>query len=255
MKCVILAGGLGTRLSEETNLKPKPMVEIGNMPIIWHIMKHLSFYGVKEFIICGGYKSQTLKEFFMNYHIHNSEITVKVRSGEVMVKESNVEDWEVTIIDSGVDTGTGGRILSAAHQLGDKPFLLTYGDGLSDVNITELISFHKKWGLPATVTTVQPKGRYGRMKIAGNVVQSFSEKTDNIDTWINGGFFILEPEVLSLISDKKDSWEEEPMKILASTGKLAAFKHFGFWQSMDTLREKNLLEELWNNGNAPWKVW
>ncbi len=255
MKAVILAGGLGTRLSEETMVRPKPMVEIGDMPIVWHIMKHLSHYGIKEFIICAGYKSSLIRDFFLNFRFYHSDIQIDCQRGNVQLLTKELEEWKVTIVDSGIDTSTGGRLLSIKEYIKDEDFLMTYGDGLSNVNICRLIEEHQKRETLATVTAVKPKGRYGHLFVQDGKVESFHEKDADAESWINGGYFILNPQCLDFIEDSNTHWEQGPMQKLAASKQLSAFMHSGFWQSMDTLREKLYLEELWNSGNAPWKVW
>ena len=255
MKAVILAGGLGTRISEESQLRPKPMIEIGGKPILWHIMKHLSVSGIDEFIICLGYKGYMIKEFFANYFIHTSDITVDTRNDSIQVHRNSTESWKISLIETGDQTLTGGRLKRIGEFLDDEPFLFTYGDGVSNVDISELTKFHNAHGLEATLTAVQPPGRYGALVMDGLNVVEFKEKPQGDNSWINGGFFVLNPTVLDLIVGDQTSWEEAPLEQLARSGNLAAFKHQGFWQPMDTLRDKNLLESLWNEGNAPWKTW
>jgi glucose-1-phosphate cytidylyltransferase len=257
MKAVILAGGLGTRLSEETDLKPKPMVEIGGKPILWHIMKTYSAHGVKDFVICCGYKGYMIKEYFANYFLHQSDVTFCMKDNSMQVHQNNAEPWTVTLVDTGENTLTGGRLKRVKDYLKDeKVFCFTYGDGVGNVDITQLIQFHKSHGKQATLTATRPPGRYGALKFGTkNLVERFQEKPEGDGSWINGGYFVLNPKVLDLISDDQISWEEEPLAQLAKQGELAAFQHAGFWQPMDTLREKNLLNELWNAGKAPWKVW
>ncbi|AIQ26372.1 glucose-1-phosphate cytidylyltransferase [Paenibacillus sp. FSL H7-0737] len=255
MKAVILAGGLGTRLSEETVLKPKPMVEIGGSPMLWHIMKVYSSYGINEFIICLGYKGYLIKEFFANYYMHTSDVTFDFRTNEMQIHKNNSESWKVTLVDTGEHTLTGGRLKKVQQYVGDEAFCFTYGDGLSDVNILELVDFHKHENHLATVTAVRPPGRFGAFEFHKNEIIGFQEKPMGDGNWINGGFFVLEPEVFDLISGDNTTWEEEPMEKLAKSGELSAFMHEGFWQPMDTLRDKNKLEEMWNTGTAPWKVW
>lgn len=254
MKAVILAGGLGTRLSEETTLRPKPMVEIGGRPILWHIMKHYSAHGVNEFIICLGYKGYFIKEYFANYFLHKSNVTFDLRNNRMDIHDSHSEPWKVTLVDTGESTMTGGRLKRVSSFL-DDDFCFTYGDGLSDVNIKELINFHKKEKRLATVTAVQPPGRFGALEISGSEVKGFREKPRGDGSWINGGFFVLSPKVIDFIKDDSISWEQEPMMQLAAKGELSSYVHNGFWQPMDTLREKSQLEELWNSGKAPWKIW
>lgn len=257
MKAVILAGGFGTRISEESGVRPKPMVEVGGRPILWHIMKHLSTYGIKEFVILCGYKSHMIKDYFANYHLHKSDITYDLGTHSMLVHKNGAEDWKVTLLETGENTMTGGRIKKAKAHLGNETFFLTYGDGVSDVDIRKLIAFHKAGKTLATVTAVQPGGRFGALsfKGAGPKVTGFREKDQQDGGWINGGFMILEPKVLDLIEDDSTVFEQGPMKKLAEMGKLQAYLHNGFWQCMDTLRDKNLLESLWNAGKAPWKVW
>jgi len=255
MKCVILAGGLGTRLSEETSTKPKPMVEIGGMPILWHIMKIYSQHGVNEFVICAGYKGYVIKEYFANYFLHMSNITFDMSTNKMEVHENNSEPWKVTIIDTGDNTMTGGRIKRIKEYVGDNTFCMTYGDGVCDVNISELLSFHKEETKWASVTAVQPAGRFGAIKMDGTTITSFEEKPEGDGAWINGGFFVLEPEVFDLIDGDETIFEREPMERLAAKRQIAAFKHKGFWRPMDTLRDKRYLEEKWESGKAPWKTW
>lgn len=257
MKAVILAGGLGTRLSEETELKPKPMIEIGNKPILWHIMKIYSSHGVNDFIICCGYKGYVIKEYFANYFLHMSDVTFSMKDNSINVHQNNAEPWTVTLIDTGENSMTGGRLKRVADYIkDDEAFCFTYGDGVSDINITELIEFHKSHGKLATLTATRPPGRYGALKIIDDgVVDHFQEKPDGDGSWINGGFFVLSPEVITLIKDDTTSWEGEPLVNLASRKELLAFKHEGFWQPMDTLRERNQLNNLWDSGKAPWKSW
>ncbi len=255
MKTVILAGGLGTRISEETHLKPKPMVEIGGKPIMWHIMKMYSHYGINEFIICLGYKGYVIKEYFANYFLHMSDVTFDMKHNRMEVHQQNAEPWRVTLVDTGENTMTGGRLKRVAEYVKDEEaFCFTYGDGVADINIKEQIEFHKSHGKKATVTSVLPPGRYGALDMDGDHVNGFIEKPRGDGGWINGGFFILSPEVIPLIKDDTTSWEAGPLEALASEGDLMAFKHKGFWQAMDTLRDKNHLEDLWQK-NPPWKVW
>ncbi len=256
MKVVILAGGLGTRLSEETDTKPKPMVEIGGKPIIWHIMKLYSQYGFNDFIICAGYKGYIIKEYFCNYFLHHSSITVNLASNSVEFHNSSSEPWKVTIADTGVDSMTGGRIKRIQEYVGNETFMLTYGDGVSNVNIPELLTFHKTSGKKATLTTVQPSGRFGSLSLdANNNVASFMEKPKGDGGWINAGFFVLEPSVFDLIEGDSTIWEREPLEMLAKEGELNAFKHHGFWKPMDTLKDKTDLNEMWGLGKADWKIW
>lgn len=255
MKCVLLAGGLGTRLSEETATKPKPMVEIGGRPIMWHIMKMYSQHGVNEFIICAGYKGYVIKEYFANYFLHMSNITFDMSTNDMRIHENNAEPWKVTIVDTGDGTMTGGRLLRVKDYIGDETFCFTYGDGVSNVDITKLIEFHKKKDKWATVTAVQPPGRFGAIKMDDTTITSFEEKPQGDGGYINGGFFVLEPDVLDLIDDESMIWEREPMERLAEKRQIEAFTHDGFWRPMDTLRDKNHLEDLWNTNKAPWKSW
>ena len=256
MKVVILAGGYGTRLSEETHLKPKPMVEIGGMPILWHIIKMYSTYDIKEFVICCGYKGYIIKEYFSNYFLHMSNVTFDMADNKMLIHKKNVEDWKITLVDTGQNTMTGGRLKRVEEFINNETFGFTYGDGLSDVNINDLIKSHKASNKLATITAVQPKGRYGSLLIKGDKeVLGFQEKVAGDGGWVNGGFFILEPEVLNLIKDDQTTWEQEPLNELANTNQLNAFKHKGFWQPMDTLREKNQLQEMWDRNEAPWKLW
>jgi glucose-1-phosphate cytidylyltransferase len=255
MKAVILAGGLGTRLSEETSLKPKPMVEIGGMPILWHIMKCYSYYGVNDFVICLGYKGYVIKEFFANYFLHMSNVTFDMKNNKMEVHQASAEPWRVTLVDTGEDTMTGGRLKRVASYLGEEEFCFTYGDGLADIDIRALIKFHKSHGTLATVLSVKPPGRFGSLEIDGKTVKSFIEKPKGDGGMINGGFFVLSPKVIDYITDDTTTWEQEPLKKLAKKGQLSAFTHTGFWQPMDTLRDKILLQSLWEEGKAPWKTW
>lgn len=254
MKAVLLAGGLGTRIAEETVLRPKPMVEIGGKPILWHIMKSYSAHGINDFVICAGYKGYVIKEYFANYFLHMSDVTFDMAHNKMEVHRRNAEPWRVTIVDTGEATMTGGRLARVREHI-DGTFCFTYGDGVSDVNITELLAFHKKAGLKATVTAVQPPGRYGALEIENDTVHAFREKPAGDGAFINGGFFVLEPSCIDLVDGDACIWERKPLETLAATGQLAAYKHTGFWQPMDTLREKQHLEELWASGKAPWKVW
>jgi len=256
MKAVILAGGLGTRISEETHLKPKPMIEIGGKPVLWHIMKLYSAHGVNDFIICCGYKGYIIKEYFANYFLHMSDVTFDMVGNEMEVHQRNAEPWRVTLVDTGDETLTGGRLKRVASYLNDEEaFCFTYGDGVADIDITSLIAFHKAHGLEATVTAVQPPGRYGALEMDGDRVTGFAEKPRGDGGFINGGFFVLAPRCIGLISGDSCSWENEPLVALAKSGRLAAYSHHGFWQPMDTLRDKNHLEQLWESGTAPWKIW
>jgi glucose-1-phosphate cytidylyltransferase len=256
MKAVILAGGLGTRISEETHIKPKPMIEIGGKPILWHIMKSYSAHGVNDFIICCGYKGYIIKEYFANYFLHMSDVTFNMSKNEMEVHHQKAEPWEVTLIDTGDNTLTGGRLKKIASYLQDEEaFCFTYGDGLADLDITAELAFHKQHGKLATIMAVQPPGRYGALQIEKASVKKFIEKPRGDGGFINGGFFVLSPKCLELIEGDDMSWESRPLKELSQQGQLMAYEHKGFWQPMDTLRDKNLLDELWNSGNAPWKTW
>jgi glucose-1-phosphate cytidylyltransferase len=257
VKVVILAGGLGTRLSEETVLKPKPMVEIGDMPILWHIMKIYSAHGFNDFVICLGYKGYVIKEYFTNYFLHKSDVTINLKENRLQVHDSNAEPWNITLVDTGLETMTGGRIKRIAPHLNNEPFLLTYGDGVSDVNITEELAFHKAHGQLCTVTAVQPSGRFGALNLGPNdEIHSFMEKPKGDGAWINGGFFICEPGVLDYIKGGDMTiWEGEPMESIARDGQMNAYKHHGFWKPMDTLRDKMELDSSWKSNQAPWKTW
>ena len=256
MKVVILAGGLGTRISEESHLRPKPMIEIGGRPIMWHIMKIYRHYGLREFIVCLGYKGYFVKEYFANYFLHSSDFTVEVGTGRINYHDSQGDDWKVTLVDTGESTLTGGRLKRvASHLERDEPFCLTYGDGVADINIGELIAFHRSHNRKATLTSVTPPGRYGALTLSNNRVVSFTEKPPGDAGLINGGFFVLDKSVLDYISDDSTSWEGEPLERLAKDGELYAFHHSGFWQPMDTMRDKIRLEALWSTGAPPWKVW
>ena len=256
MKAVILAGGLGTRLQEETVSKPKPMVEIGGMPIIWHIMKIYSSYEINDFIVCCGYKGYMIKEYFKNYLLHQSDITIHLNENKIEIHKNDSESWKVTLIDTGENTMTGGRIKRIKDLIADKDFCLTYGDGLSDVNINDLIDFHKKSGKEATLTAVYPPGRFGALHINNiNQVKRFVEKPRGDGAFINGGFFVLSPSVIDRIEGDQTIWEQEPLSTLANDNQLMAFQHNGFWQPMDTLRDKDTLENLWKSKNPPWKIW
>ena len=255
MKAVILAGGLGTRLSEETHLKPKPMVEIGNKPILWHILKIYSSYGINDFIICLGYKGYLIKEYFANYCLHTSDVTFDLKNEDIIIHRREAEEWKVTLVDTGELTLTGGRLLRVKNYLNKEPFCFTYGDGVGDINISKLLENHYKSNKLATLTAVQPPGRYGALELVGDSVRSFKEKPVGDNSWINGGFFVLNPSVIDFISNDQCMWEDEPLKKLAQKGELNAYKHYGFWQPMDTLRDKKYLQEQWENGSAPWKIW
>jgi glucose-1-phosphate cytidylyltransferase len=256
MKAVILAGGLGTRISEETHLKPKPMVEIGGRPILWHILKIYSHYGVNEFVICCGYKGYVIKEYFANYFLHMTDVTFHMKLNTMEVHHQKAEPWQVTLVDTGEASMTGGRLRRVREYIGDETFCFTYGDGVADVDIGALINFHRQHGRQATLTAVQPPGRYGALQLeADDTVHGFREKPEGDGGWINGGFFVLEPEVIDRIEGDGTTWEQEPLKSLARDGQLSAYHHKGFWQPMDTLRDRVHLEELWTAGKAPWKVW
>jgi glucose-1-phosphate cytidylyltransferase len=255
MKVCILAGGLGTRLSEETSVKPKPMVEIGGQPILWHIMKGYAAFGFKEFVIALGYRGDIIKDYFVNYRLRNHSLTVALSSGEVTVHDGESLDWTVHLLDTGLNTQTGGRIKRLAEYIGDEPFMLTYGDGVANLNINDLLAFHHKHGRLATVTAVRPPARFGSMVFSGDIITQFEEKPQIGEGWINGGFFVLNPAVGNYIEGDLTLWEQEPMERIAAEGQLAAFRHTGFWQCMDTLRDKRLLDTLWQTGEAPWKVW
>ncbi len=254
MKAVILAGGLGSRLSEETIVRPKPMVELGGMPVLWHIMKIYSHYGLNDFVVCLGYKGYVIKEYFANYFMHMSDITINLRNNELKVHQSMSEPWTVTLVDTGETTMTGGRLKRVRQHI-DDTFCFTYGDGLSNVNITDLVAFHRQQGTQATLTAVQPPGRFGVIDFNEEKVSAFHEKPSGEGGWVNGGFFVLEPEVIDTIEGDTTSWEREPLEQLAQAGQLSAYKHSGFWQPMDTLRDRTYLEALWTSGQAPWKVW
>ena len=254
MKAVILAGGFGTRLSEETVVRPKPMVEVGGHPMLWHIMKIYSHHGINDFVVCLGYKGYMIKEYFANYHLHMSDVTFDLSTGTAEIHQNTAEPWRVTLVDTGEHSMTGGRIKRIQNYI-DDTFCLTYGDGVSDVDITSLVEFHKKQKTYATVTAVQPPGRYGAIDIHGDRVMSFKEKPSGDGGWVNGGFFVLEPEIFNYIAGDFIPWEADPLENISREGQLAVYKHHGFWQSMDTLRDKNYLESLWSSNKAPWKVW
>jgi glucose-1-phosphate cytidylyltransferase len=256
MKAVILAGGLGTRLSEETGTKPKPTVEIGNMPMLWHIMKIYSHHGINDFIICLGYKSFMVKEFFMDYYLHRSDVTIDIRTRSLTMHHNNTEPWMVTLVDTGEPTATGGRIKRVAKYLNNETFCLTYGDGISDINISKEIEFHRSHGKLATLAAVHPPGRFGALVLdKQSGVNRFEEKIEGEDSWINAGFFILEPQVLNYIEGDDTSWESTPLQNLAREQQLIAFRHLGFWMPMDSLRDRITLDNLWKSGSAPWKIW
>lgn len=257
MKAVILAGGLGTRLSEETAIKPKPMVEVGGQPILWHIMKSYSHHGINDFVICCGYKGYVIKEYFANYFLRMSDVTFDMCSNQMNVHSGYAEPWRVTLVDTGENTMTGGRLKRVREHVGNETFCFTYGDGVSNVNITELIQFHKDQGSLATLTAVQPEGRFGAISLGQEQtrISQFHEKPEGDGAWINGGYFVLEPDVIDYIADDSVMWEHDPLKKLAHNGQLSAYKHEGFWQPMDTLKDRNYLEKLWKEEKAPWKVW
>ncbi len=255
MKAVILAGGLGTRISEETLVKPKPMVEVGGKPILWHIMKIYSAHGINDFVVCCGYKGYVIKEYFANYFLHMSDVTFDMLHNKMEVHQNNAEPWRVTLVDTGDETMTGGRLGRVREYVGKEDFCFTYGDGVSDVNITDLVDSHRKSRLKATLSAVQPPGRFGALNLDKNKISSFQEKPVGDGGWVNGGFFVCSPEVLDYIDGDKTVWEKEPLEALAVEGELGAYFHHGFWQPMDTLRDKNHLEELWAANEAPWKVW
>ena len=254
MKAVILAGGLGTRISEESHLKPKPMIEIGGMPILWHIMKIYSHHGITDFIVCLGYRGYAIKEYFANYFLHTSDVTFDMVSNRMEVHERHAEPWRVTLVDTGPDTLTGGRLKRVQRYIDDETFCFTYGDGVTDLDIGATVEFHRAHGRQATVTAVQPPGRYGSLHLQGAAVRNFQEKPAGDGAWINAGFFVLEPSIFQHLEGDQSSWETTPLQELAQEDQLRAYQHKGFWQAMDTLRDKTQLEELWQ-GNAPWKVW
>lgn len=257
MKAVILAGGLGTRLAEETVVRPKPMVEIGGRPILWHIMKIFSRHGINDFVVCCGYKGHVIKEFFSNYMLHSSDVTFDIKANEMQVHQNGAEPWRVTLAETGQDTMTGGRLKRVADYIGNETFCFTYGDGVADVDIGRLVRFHWDHGKLATLTATQPPGRFGAFRLSANDarITSFHEKPDGDGAWVNGGFFVLEPQVLDYIEGDATVWEAEPLERLAQDGDLCAYRHHGFWQPMDTLRDKQYLEDLWRSNRAPWKVW
>ena len=256
MKVIILSGGMGTRISEESHLKPKPMIEIGGKPIIWHIMKIYSFYGYNDFIICCGYKGYMIKEYFANYFLHQADVSINLAENKITIHNSNAEDWKITLVDTGLDTMTGGRLKRVEKYIDNNTFMLTYGDGVSNINLKKLVACHKKNRLIATVTAIQPTGRFGLLNLnKNNKVLGFTEKSKGDGNWINGGFFVLNKEIFKYLKDDTTILERDPMEKLSKMGELNAFKFNGFWQPMDTLRDKNLLEELWNNNKAPWKLW
>lgn len=255
MKVVILAGGLGTRLAEETDVRPKPMVEIGGRPILWHIMMHYSYYGFNEFVIALGYKGEVIKKYMVDYCSLNSDLTVDIQTGQVVMRGGPKPDWKVHLVDTGLKTMTGGRVKRLASYIGNEPFMLTYGDGVSDVDLPKLLDFHRAHGKLATLTAVRPVARYGQLDIEDGVVTEFAEKPQTKEGWINGGFFVLQPEVLSYIEGDDTYWEKAPLERLAAENQLRAYKHYDFWQCMDTLRDKQNLEAMWQAGDAPWRIW
>lgn len=256
MKVLILAGGYGTRISEESDVRPKPMIEIGGKPILWHIMKQYSHYGFNEFVILLGYKSYAIKEYFANYYLHNSDVTIDTAKQKLEIHTNYSENWKITLVDTGLDTMTGGRIKRAAKYINNEPFFLTYGDGVSDVNIEELLKFHKAHGKKMTMTAIQPEGRFGALKIENdNSVSSFLEKPKGDGAWINGGFFVCEPTLLNYLVDDTTILEQKPLEQMAKEGELFSYKHEGFWKCMDTLRDKNQLNDMWSSDKAKWKVW
>lgn len=255
MKAVFLAGGFGTRISEESALRPKPLIEIGGRPILWHIMKIYAAHGVEEFVICLGYKGYMIKEFFANYHLHTCDLSFDLSHGDIEVHRSNTEPWKVTLVDTGEGTMTGGRLRRVLPYVGEEEFCFTYGDGLADVDITALIAYHREQGALATVTAVQPPGRFGAVELNGTHVLSFQEKPRGDGAWLNGGFFVLSPQVARYLDGDATVWEDEPLRDLASEGQLASFRHRGFWRAMDTLRDRNQLEEMWSSGDPPWRIW
>lgn len=256
MKVVLLAGGFGTRISEESSLKPKPMIEVGGKPILWHIMKIYSHYGYNDFIICCGYKGYYIKDYFHHYYMHQTDVTIDLENNSIDYHASKSEPWKITLVDTGLNTMTGGRIKRVKDYIGNEPFMLTYGDGVSTVDISKLVEHHKNSGGLATLTAVQPSGRFGGLDITANgKVDNFVEKPKGDGGWINGGFFVLEPEVIDYISEDSTIWEKEPLENITKDGKLSAYQHSGFWQPMDTLRDKQHLEKLWENNEAPWKIW
>ena len=255
MKAVILAGGVGSRLTEETIARPKPMVEIGGKPILWHIMKTYSAHGIHDFVICCGYKGYVIKEYFANYFLHMSDVTFDMANNKMEIHQASAEPWRVTLVDTGETTQTGGRLRRVQPYLGEEEFCFTYGDGVGDINIGKLVAFHKSEGRLATVTAIQPPGRFGALRVEGNRVVNFAEKPQGDGGWVNGGFFVLSPRVMRYIGGDETAWEGPPMERLSSENQVSAYLHHGFWQPMDTLRDKNHLEALWRSGHAPWKVW
>ena len=256
MKVVILAGGFGTRISEESHLKPKPMIEIGGRPILWHIMKIYTYYGIKEFIVCLGYKGNLIKEYFYNYFLHSNDITIDISKNSFEFHNKKTEPWKITLVDTGIKTMTGGRLKRVKNYIGNNTFCFTYGDGLCDVNINEIVKFHQENNFEATLTAVKPPGRYGNLNIdKDNIINTFIEKPIEGSGWINGGYFVLEPSAIDLIENDSTSWEKDTLEKLVSNSKLGAFKHYGFWHPMDTMNDKNTLQHLWDQGKAEWKLW
>ena len=255
MKCVILAGGRGTRIAEETSVRPKPLIEVGGRPILWHIMKIYAAHGITDFIVCAGYKGYLIKEYFVNYHLHASDVTVDLATNALTIHQTVAEPWRVTVVDTGEETLTGGRLRRVRRYVGDETFCFTYGDGVSDVDVSAVVEQHRRDGATATLTAVQPPGRYGAVDLRGTRVDRFREKPRGDDAWINGGYFVLEPAVFDLISGDDTSFEAEPLQALAARGELGAYRHDGFWQPLDTLRDKLTLEDLWERGRAPWRTW
>ena len=256
MKVVILAGGFGTRISEESHLKPKPMIEIGGRPILWHIMKTYTYYGIKEFIVCLGYKGNLIKEYFYNYFLHSNDITIDISKNSFEFHNKETEPWKITLVDTGLKTMTGGRLKRVKNYIGNNTFCFTYGDGLCDVNINEIVKFHKENNFEATLTAVRPPGRYGNLNIErDNIINTFIEKPIEGSGWINGGYFVLEPSAIDLIENDSTSWEKDTLEKLVTNSKLGAFKHYGFWHAMDTINDKNTLQHLWDQGKAEWKLW
>lgn len=255
MKAVILAGGYGTRFSEETVMKPKPMIEIGGKPILWHILKSYSTHGIKDFVICCGYKGYVIKEYFANYFLHMSDVTINMVNSDIQIHHQRAEPWTITMVDTGVQTMTGGRLRRIREYIADETFCMTYGDGVSDVNITDLIQYHKNNGKKATLTAIQPPARFGALQFEGDIISNFQEKPKGDGAWINGGFFVLEPSIFDLVEDDSTVWEQSPLNTLAAQRELVAYRHSGFWSAMDTLRDKMYLDELWTSNKAPWKTW
>jgi glucose-1-phosphate cytidylyltransferase len=255
MKAVILAGGLGTRIAEETDLKPKPMIEVGQKPLLWHVMKIYSAQGIDEFVVCLGYRGYVIKEYFANYYLHMGDVTFDLRDNSMEVHQSGAEPWRVTLVDTGEDTQTGGRLKRVLPYVGDEEFLFTYGDGVADVDVPALIDFHREQGAVATMTAVQPRGRWGSVDLDGDRIRRYEEKPKGDGRWVNGGFFVLSPRVGDYIDGDATTWEREPLERLAADGELAAYRHQGFWHAVDTLRDKRFLQEQWDTGRPPWKLW